>query len=255
MAKLKAALDSLDGLDDGIKGFYIEQDGKFILDAEGVDNSGLKSALEKERTAKREAETRRKEIETRFSGIDPDTYAELVKAHEEAEANKGTLEERAQKHAQKAIDAINVKLAEALTTADTERKRAKAYQGRVLDDAIRAAAAKAGIHQHAIDDALFRGRAMFTLDDNGNAVQLDSDGQPVIGKDGKTPFTPNEWLESMHESAPHWFPAGASGSGSGNDKKGGGFGTGKPRGEWSPREKSEYITKHGREAFEALPYK
>lgn len=220
-----------------------------------MDNSGLKSALEKERRAAREAEAKRKELEARFSGIDPDTYAELVKAHEEAEANRGTVEERAQKHAQKAIDEANKKLAEALTAAENERKKAQAYQGRVLDDAIRAAAAKAGIHQHAIDDALFRGRAMFTLDDNGNAVQLDGDGQPVIGKDGKTPYTPVEWLESMRETAPHWFPAGASGSGSGSDKKGGGFGSGKPKSEWSPREKSDYITKHGRAAYEALPFK
>lgn len=255
MAKLKAALDSLDGLDDGIKGFYIEQDGKFVLDAEGVDNSGLKSALEKERKAARDAEAKRRELETRFSGIDPDTYAELVKAHDEVEANKGTLEERVQKRVEKAIAEANKKLADALTTADTERKKANAYQGRVLDDAIRAAASKAGLHPHAIDDALFRGRAMFTLDDNGNAVQLDSDGQTVTGKDGKTPFTPVEWLESMHETAPHWFPAGASGSGSGSDKKGGVFITGKPRGEWTPKEKSEYITKHGRESYEALPFK
>jgi len=146
-------------------------------------------------------------------------------------------------------------LGEALAVAETERKKAAAYQGRVLDDAIRSAAAKAGLHQHAIDDALFRGRAMFTLDDNGQAVQLDSEGSPVIGKDGKTPFNPNEWLESMREQAPHWFPAGASGSGSGNGSKGGGQGSGKPRSEWSPREKSDYISKHGRTAYEALPWK
>lgn len=254
MAKLKAVVDSLDGLEDGIKGLYVEQDGKFILDAEGVDNSGLKSALDKERKASRDAEAKRKETEARFSGIDPDRYAELLDAHEKAEANKGTLDEQAQKRAQKAIDAANKERDEALAAVGTERNRAKAYQGRVLDDAIRAAAAKAGLHQHAIDDALFRGRAMFTLDDNGNAVQLDSDGQPVIGKDGKTPFAPNEWLDSMRESAPHWFPAGASGTGSGNGNKGSGTtGSGKPVKDWSPREKSDFITKNGPAAFHALP--
>jgi hypothetical protein len=95
---------------------------------------------------------------------------------------------------------------------------------------------------------------MFTLDENGNAVQLDGDSQVVIGKDGKTPFNPAEWLDSMRESAPHWFPAGASGSGSGNDKRGGGSGSGKPRSQWTPAEKSAYIEKHGRSAYEALPY-
>jgi hypothetical protein len=93
---------------------------------------------------------------------------------------------------------------------------------------------------------------MFTLDENGNAVQRDADGNVVIGKDGKTPFSPSEWLESMRESAPHWFPAGASGSGSNNGSKGGG--AGKPKSQWTPREKAEYIEKHGRQAYEALPY-
>jgi hypothetical protein len=56
----------------------------------------------------------------------------------------------------------------------------------------------------------------------------------------------------MRESAPHWFPAGASGSGSNNGSKGGG--AGKPKSQWTPREKAEYIEKHGRAVYEALPY-
>ena len=84
-----------------------------------------------------------------------------------------------------------------------------------------AAATKAGIHQHAIDDALLRARSMFRLNDDGQAVQFDQDGNVVIGKDGKTPFTPNEWLDGMKETAPHWFPAGNSGGGvGGNSNKG-----------------------------------
>ncbi len=82
----------------------------------------------------------------------------------------------------------------------------------MLDNNIRAAAAKVGIHAHAIDDALLRGRAMFTLDDDGNAVQV-KDGTVVLSKDGKNNFAPSEWLESMREAAPHWFPASGSGGG------------------------------------------
>lgn len=215
-----------------------------------MDNSGLKSALEKERKAARDAEAKRKELESRFKDIDPDRYAELLKKYDD----EGTIEERAAKAAEKAIADARKQAEEAKKQTDDAMKRAKAFEGRVLDDAIRAAAAKSGIHQHAIDDALFRGRAMFSLDENGNAVQLDADGQPVIGKDGKTPFSPSEWLESMRENAPHWFPAGASGSGSGNRQHNSGAPTGKPTKQWTPREKSDYISKHGRAAYEALPY-
>ena len=215
-----------------------------------MDNSGLKSALEKERKAARDAEARRKELETRYKDVDPDRYAELLKKHED----EGTPEERAAKLAEKAIAQIRKEAEASKKEADDARKQRDAFRGRVLDDALRKAAAKAGLHQHAIDDALFRGRAMFTLDENGEAVQLDAEGLPVIGKDGKTPFSPSEWLDGMRENAPHWFPAGASGSGSGNKQHNSGAPTGKPTKQWTPREKSDYISKHGRAAYEALPY-
>ena len=76
-----------------------------------------------------------------------------------------------------------------------------------------AAAAKAGIHAFAVEDALLRARSLFTLDDKGEAIQVGPDGAPVLGKDGKTAFTPAEWLEAMKETAPHWFPAPGSGGG------------------------------------------
>ena len=58
---LKLTLDSLDGVDEGIKSLYVEQDGKFKLAVDGLeDTSGLKSALEKERKARRDAEQRAK---------------------------------------------------------------------------------------------------------------------------------------------------------------------------------------------------
>ena len=115
-----------------------------------------------------------------------------------------------------------VRACDALTASEAASKRAQAFQGRVLDDAIRAAAAKAGLHQHAIDDALFRARSMFSLDETGNAVQLGDDGRPVLGKDGKSPFAPLEWLEGMKDKAPHWFPSTASGGGAGGGGAGGG---------------------------------
>ena len=66
MAKLKTELESLDGLDDALKGLYVEHDGKFVLDADIPDVSGLKSALDKERKAARDAEAKRKAFEDKF---------------------------------------------------------------------------------------------------------------------------------------------------------------------------------------------
>ncbi|MBB5508148.1 hypothetical protein [Paraburkholderia atlantica] len=153
-----------------------------------------------------------------FDGIDPVKTKEMIARFEnDAEAKliaEGKLSEVIEKRTERLRADYEKKLSDAHALAQNESERAKAFQGRVLDDAIRAAAAQAGLHQYAIDDALLRGRSMFSLNADGQAVQLGPDGQPVLGKDGKSAFSPAEWLEGMKESAPHWFPAAASGGGS-----------------------------------------
>jgi|JI8StandDraft_1071087.scaffolds.fasta_scaffold156338_1 hypothetical protein len=153
----------------------------------------------------------------KFDGIDPDAVRNILKRFTDDDEAKlianGKIDEVLTKRTERMKADYDKQLAAAQGAAEAASKRAQAFQGRVLDDSIRAAAAKAGIHQHAIDDALFRGRAMFSLDEQGAAVAMGDDGRPVLGKDGKSPFSPLEWLEGMKEKAPHWFPATASGSG------------------------------------------
>jgi hypothetical protein len=152
-----------------------------------------------------------------FEGIDPVKTREMIARFEnDAEAKliaEGKMSEVIEKRTERLRADYEKKLSDASALAQAQAERAKAFQGRVLDDALRAAAAKAGLHQYAVDDALLRGRSMFSLDANGDAVQLGPDGQPVLGKDGKTIFSPIEWLDGMKETAPHWFPATASGGG------------------------------------------
>jgi len=92
-----------------------------------------------------------------------------------------------------------------------------------LDNQIRTVAGE--LHKAAVEDALLHARRIFTLDAEGNAVQLDSNGIPVAGKDGVNPFSPGEWMEQQKELRPHWFPNGTSGSGvAGVREAGAGFG-------------------------------
>jgi len=87
----------------------------------------------------------------------------------------------------------------------------------VVDGAIRAAAAKAALVPAAIEDALGRGRGVFVLDEEGAPVARDAEGRTVTGADGESPLTPAEWLDTMKDAAPHWWPpssgAGAPGAG------------------------------------------
>ncbi|MBK7822997.1 MAG: hypothetical protein IPJ61_18610 [Tessaracoccus sp.] len=161
----------------------------------------------------------------RFDGIDPDAVRNILKRfsddEEAALIAKGEVDKVLEKRTERMQADFNKKLAEAESRAEANAKRSKTFEARVLDAAILKSATKVGIHEHAVEDALFRGRSMFVLDDDGNAVQLGEDGKPVLGKDGKSPFTPEEWLEGMKEKAPHWFPASGSGGGAGGSGSGG----------------------------------
>lgn len=214
---LKMSLDSLDGLSDEIKALYTEKNGKFTLGVEGVEDvSGLKSALAKTREEK---DALMKSLKG-FDGIDPEKFKALSAQIESSEELKliteGKFTEVLDRRTAKFQEELNKQLAAAHAERDAALKRGEKYETRVLDGQILAAAAKAGVDKVAFEDALFRGRSVFKLDDAGNAVQFGDDGKPVVGKDGKTLFSPDEWAGGLKEIAPHWFPNGNTGSGNGN---------------------------------------
>jgi len=223
---LALEVDKLESVPESQRGWYEQKEGgKFALDLARVeieDSAGLKTALEREKQNAKAAEKVRKELEARFAGIDPDKVREMMARFEGDEEGKliaaGKIDEVVARRTEKLSKALQKQVDEAVVKEKAANDRAAKFSQRVLDNHIRAAAAKAGLHAHAIEDALFRARAMFSLNDAGDAVQLGADGHPVLGKDGKTSFTPGEWLESMKEVAPHWFPAGGSGGGAGGDK-------------------------------------
>lgn len=222
LCALPLVVDKLDTVPEAARGAYIEKDGKFHLDADVDDRAELKTALQKERDAAKEAKRIAKEIEERYAGIDPAKVREMMsKLDQDGEAAliaAGKIDEVIAKRTEKfKADSVR-QITEAQAIAKAAEARAKKFEQRVLDNHIRQAATKAGLHQHAIEDALFRARSMFSLGEDGDAIQLGQDGAPVLGKDGKTPFSPVEWLEGMKETAPHWFPAGSSGGGAGGGK-------------------------------------
>lgn len=218
--------DAWTKLSKDVQALYSEKDGKYHLDVEVEDVAGLKSALEKERTAKREAEKQFKELAKKFEGLDPDEIRAMLDklgGDKEAQLIKaGKIDEVVALRMEKAAKAHEKALKEATDKVAAANARADKFSQRVLDNEVRAAATKVGLHANAVDDALFRARSMFALNEEGAVVQLDKDGHPVMGKDGKTPFGPGEWLEGMKETAPHWFPAGSSGAGASGSKNTGG---------------------------------
>lgn len=132
-------VENLDSVDEGVKALYIEHNGKYRLDVQGIDPADeLKEALRKEREESKTAKQRAKDLE--------DAKAEAEKArltekqefktlYEQTEAEKRALTERFADFEstikQKEIDADSYSMAAELTRdtkrAELLRKEIKAF--------------------------------------------------------------------------------------------------------------------------------
>lgn len=160
---------------------------------------------------------KQKEQLSQFDGIDPDAVRNILKRFSDDEESKliaeGKIDEVLSKRTERMTGDYEKKLKSEQEKAESYLKRAQAYESKVFENAIRQEAAKAGLHQFAVDDAILRAKNMFHLGENGDLQALDADGQLIYGKDGKSGLTVSEWFESQKETAPHWFPSiGGSGT-------------------------------------------
>ena len=209
---LKSSLDTLDEVHEALHEHYVEKDGKFVLQAEGlVPRERVSEFRTNNLSLTRELE----EIKARYDGIDPEKHRELADRAQRERDGKliaaGKVDELVNERVaamkvgyDKQIDELTGKL-----TGST-----KQLESLVIDSAIRDAAAKAGVRVTATEDVLLRGRTMFRLQD-GKAVPMDGD-KPIYGKSGD-PMQISEWVATLTESAPHLFePSQGGGSRSGS---------------------------------------
>lgn len=83
---LKVVRDTLDGVDDAVKSLYIEKDGKFVLDVEGVDDhpevANLKTAYTRTKEDREKAKTEAAALKAKIAELEkgaPDTAATQAK--------------------------------------------------------------------------------------------------------------------------------------------------------------------------------
>lgn len=190
---LKALLASLDGIDDATKALYVEKDGKFVLDVEGVegfaleDVSGLKTALGKERTARENAER----LTAAFKDIDPAKAKDALAKVEEW----GNLDpsKEADKIANSKFEAAKAQLLEKHTGEITARDErighlSKTVESLLIDQAATAALAEAKgsvelllphVRAHTRVKEVDGRFTVEVVDKDGNAKIADSKGTPM----------------------------------------------------------------------------
>ncbi|MGD0746124.1 MAG: hypothetical protein ABSA45_13305 [Verrucomicrobiota bacterium] len=196
-----------------LQSFYVERDGAWLLDADGVVSQ---SKLDEFRQNNIALTNQLK----KFDGIDPDAVRQLAE-------DKRKLEEAQQLKAGEVEKVIEARLKAAraeweklhgvvVAERDTLTGRLTAIQ---IDQAIVTEATKRGLRPTAIPDITARARMNFKLV-NGVPQAFEADGQTArMGKDGVTPMTLAEWVDALVSDAPHLFEAnagsGAAGSGGG----------------------------------------
>ena len=190
--------------------FYVERDGAFVLDAEGVAE---KAKLEEFRANNIALANQLK----RFEGIDPDAVRQLAeekrKLEEAAQIKAGEVDKVLATRLKAELEKVH---APVVAERDALHGRLTAIQ---IDQAVVMEATKRGLRASAIPDITARARMNFKLV-NGVPQAFEADGQTArVGKDGFTPMTLAEWVDALVSDAPHLFEAnaggGAAGSGSG----------------------------------------
>lgn len=210
MAKLAGVVDDVTTLPEGVRGFYVEQDGKYVLDADVESHpalAGLKSALQHQKDATREAKDKLKG----FAGVDVEEFKRL---RDEAakRGDKGTGEEHdTEKLVKKRVEAALAEVQPQL--AEVEKLRAE-NRSLKLHGTLSKAALEAGVLAEALDDALSGSDRFFQLKD-GKVVVLDADGDP-------TALTPEKFYAETFRKLKPWYYAAKNGSGAGTEASKGG---------------------------------
>ena len=201
---------------------YVERDGVFVLDVEGVAD---KSKLDEFRTSNITLTNQLKELKTRFEGIDPDEVRKLAVEKQKLEEAQQLKAGEFERVLESRVKGVKGELEKQLAAASTERDSLHAKLSSIqIDQAVVNEATKRGLRATAIPDITARARNTFRL--VGGAPQaFEADGQTTrVGKDGLTPLTVAEWIDQQLADAPHLFESNVGGGAAGNGSGGAGGG-------------------------------
>lgn len=161
---------------------------------------------------------------------DIDKAAELLKKFDNDEELKlfkdGKVDDLVKKRMDGAQQRFQAELAKRDQMIAERQQREQSLMSRLqaatVDRELTEAAAKAGVHKTAITDLVNRGRAIFRLEESDNDLRIvpkDAQGVVIFGADGKTSLDPQSWVESLKETAPHFFPGSSGGGATGGAGK------------------------------------
>ena len=197
---------------------YVERDGVFVLDADGVVE---KAKLDEFRNTNVALLKERDDLKKRFEGIDPDEVRKLADEKRKLEEAQQLKTGEVDKVIEARVKNLRAELEKQVFTLTSERDALNARLVTIqIDQGVITAATKRGLRPTAIPDITSRARLLFKLV-NGTPRAFEADGQTVrYGRDGVTPMTLEEWVDAQVSEAPHLFESNAGGGAAGNGSGG-----------------------------------
>lgn len=235
--ELELSYDTQEAIPAGYEALYKERGGKWVLSGiKGIktqtDVDNVQNALNKERAARKEIETKLKKFEKLPADLDVDDLleaqervTELTTQLEEAKKGKGSDEEAIQRRIDAAVNrekkVLQKKIDELNGLAETERKRADQLDGTMklstIETALQRAALESKMRGEAISDVLLYANNFEVIVDEvtkkSRVVTRDNIGIPP----GETP---ENWLVGQKEKKPHWWPESNGGGARGSAAQG-----------------------------------
>lgn len=207
--RLKAILETLDGLDEALKPFYTEKDGKFILSLEQVDDhpdvKGLKATLATIRNEKKALETKVTDLTDKYGSLPEDFTVEEFNRLKDS--GGGDIN-------QKLADQRNRITLEKDTAVNKVTAERDSYKTRVeklaSENAINVALAEANVAPH-MQKAV---RAMFQ-----SQIKVDYEGDEAIVTIENLPVVDKIKAWAGTEEGKYFIAAPANGGGGGGNNK------------------------------------
>lgn len=219
----KMVLDSLEGLPDEVAKEYVEKDGKFYIQVEGMKSQEDFNRLNTSLSA---ARTEAKGYKEKLSLLGDRKVEEVVELLDKIPELEAAAEGKLDDDKINAIVEGRIKskiapLEREVTTLKSENLELKSKvetfevkeKTRTIHEQVREAAKKAGVVEEAIEDALLLADRVFELDESGAAVVKE-------GANVTPGLQPTDWLSDLQTKKPHWWgPSG--GGGAGGNRNGG----------------------------------
>ena len=194
---------------------YVEREGAFYLDAEGVTD---KAKADEMRNHNIELRKQIEERDARFAGIDPDEVRKLAAEKERLELiAQGHKPEEIEKLVTDRLKGLKADWDKQFSVVTAERDSLNTRLTSIqIDQGVITVATKRGLRPTALQDITARARSVFRLV-NGLPQAFEADGKTVrYGRDGITPMTLEEWVDAQVADAPHLFESNAGGGAASN---------------------------------------